>query len=68
MSLTPFAAFAEAIGEDRMSEIRAYVQQQRALGTSRFQAAIEAELKRVATVRPRGWPHGKSRDSGLRDE
>jgi hypothetical protein len=36
-----------------MSEIDACVQQPRALGTSRFQAAIEAELRRVATV-PRG--------------
>ena len=48
------ALFHEAIGEDRMNEIRAYVQQQRALGTRRFQAGIEAELQRVATVRPRG--------------
>lgn len=48
------ALFLEVIGEDRMNEIRAYVQQQRALGTSRFQAVIEAELQRVATVRPRG--------------
>jgi putative transposase len=48
------ALFLEAIGEDRMSEIRAYVQQQRALGTDLFQAAIEAELRRVATVRPQG--------------
>ena len=55
--------FLEAIGEDRMHEIRAYVQQQRALGTSRFQHAIEAELQRVATVRPRGWPPGKSRET-----
>jgi putative transposase len=58
------ALFLEAIGEDRMSETRAYVQQQRALGTSRFQDAIEAELRRVATVRPRGWPPGKPRASG----
>lgn len=57
------ALFLEAIGEDRMSEIRAYVQQQRALGTNRFQDAIEAELLRVATVRPRGWPPGKSRNA-----
>jgi putative transposase len=60
------ALFLEAIGEDRMSEIRAYVQQQRALGASRFQAVIEAELKCVATVRPRGWQPGKPRDSGRR--
>ena len=62
------ALFLEAIGEDRMGEIRAYVQQQRALGTSRFQDAIEAELQRVATVRPRGWPPGKSIDTGSNHE
>jgi putative transposase len=50
------ALFLEAIGQDRLDEIRAYVQQQRAWGTSRFQATIEAELKRVAKVRPRGRP------------
>jgi putative transposase len=57
------ALFLEAIGEDRMSEIRAYVQQQRALGTSWFQGAIEAGLQRVATVRPRGWPPGRRRNT-----
>ena len=62
------ALFLEAIGEDRMSEIRAYVQQQRALGTKRFQDVIEAELRRVATVRPRGWPPGKPRDTRPDDE
>lgn len=50
------ALFADAIGQNRLDEIRAYVQQQRALGTSRFQATIEAELQRVAAVRPRGRP------------
>jgi putative transposase len=50
------ALFADAIGHDRLEEIRTYVQQQRALGTSRFQAAIEAELQRVAKTRPRGRP------------
>ncbi|MDE1894659.1 MAG: transposase [Pseudomonadota bacterium] len=62
------ALFLEAIGEDRMSEIRAYVQQQRAVGSSRFQAAIEAELKRVATVRPRGRPPGRIRVAGSSSE
>lgn len=56
------ALFAEAIGQDRMEEIRLYVQQQRALGTSRFQGAIEADLHRAAKARPRGrpskWPAG----------
>ena len=62
------ALFLASIGEDRMSEISAYVQQQRALGTSRFQDTIEAELQRVATARPRGWPPGKSRDTGSNHE
>jgi len=35
---------ADALSEDELSEIRAYVQQQRALGSNRFQAMIEAEL------------------------
>ncbi len=44
------------IGDDQLSDIRLHVQQQRALGTHRFQAAIEEELKRVARVRPLGRP------------
>ena len=48
--------FLDAIGQDRLDEIRVYIQQQRAWGTSRFQAAIEAELQRVAIARPRGRP------------
>jgi len=50
------ALFKDAISEDRLADIRAYIQQQRALGTPRFQAVIEAELARVASVRPRGRP------------
>lgn len=49
------ALLLDAIGQDRLDEIRVYVQQ-RAWDTSRFQAAIEAELQRVAKVRPRGRP------------
>ncbi|WP_284402101.1 transposase [Dyella lipolytica] len=48
--------FKHAIGDDVLDEIRAHVQQQRALGSHRFQAAIEAELGRVARVRPHGRP------------
>lgn len=44
--------FDQAIGDDRQQEIREHLQQQRALGTRRFQAAIEAELERAASVRP----------------
>jgi putative transposase len=48
--------FAEALGPDELDEIRIYVQQQRALGSSRFQAMIEAELGRYAAVRPAHRP------------
>jgi hypothetical protein len=48
-----------------MSEMRTYVQQQRALGTSRFQAVVEQELQRVVTVRPRGWRRESSGMPGL---
>lgn len=43
--------FLNVIGSDRLQEIRGHLQQQRALGSSRFQAAIGAELGRVATTR-----------------
>ncbi|GLQ88373.1 transposase [Dyella flagellata] len=48
--------FKEALSDDQLLDIRTYLQQQRALGTNRFQVAIEAELGRVAKVRPRGRP------------
>ena len=57
------ALFAEAISGDRLAEIRAYLQQQCALGTGKFQAAIEAELRRATMVRPRGRP-SKGRMAG----
>jgi len=53
------ALFAEAISIDELDEIRAYVQQQRALGCNRFQAVIEAELGRCAVVRPAHRPPRK---------
>jgi putative transposase len=48
--------FKAALSDDQLLDIRIHLQQQRALGTNRFQAAIEAELGRVAKVRPRGRP------------
>jgi putative transposase len=48
--------FADALGEDELANIRAHVQQQKALGTSRFQAEVEALLARKVMVRPRGRP------------
>jgi putative transposase len=52
---------AQAISEDELAEIRAYVQQQRALGSDRFQARIEAELGRCARVRPACRPRREER-------
>jgi len=46
------ALFTEAIGDEQLAEIRAHVQQQRALGNDRFQRLIKAELGRCARVRP----------------
>jgi putative transposase len=45
-----------SIGSDDLQAIRNHIQQQRALGSSRFQAAIEAMSGRCAHVRPRGRP------------
>ncbi len=50
------ALFQDAISDERLAEIRAYLQQQRVLGTPRFQAHIEAMLGRRATLQPRGRP------------
>ena len=47
---------ADALSDDELSEIRAYVQQQRALGSNHFQAMIEAELGRCAHTRPAHRP------------
>lgn len=48
--------FAEALSDETMTEIRVYLQQQRALGTQRFQARVEAQLQRFAGVRPAHRP------------
>jgi putative transposase len=50
------ALFERAIGDDAMAHIRAHVQQQKALGDSRFQAEIEAMLDRKVVIRSRGRP------------
>jgi putative transposase len=42
-----------------VERIRAYLQQQRAKGSPRFQAAIEVQLGRCATVRPTYRPSSK---------
>jgi putative transposase len=48
--------FKTAISEDRLAEIRAYLRQQRALGSPKFQAHIESMLNRCAQIRPAQRP------------
>ncbi|PPU74347.1 transposase [Xanthomonas cucurbitae] len=55
------ALFAEALDQQRLAEIRSYLEQQRALGTPRFQTQIEAMLGRCVTTRPRGRPSSSSK-------
>jgi putative transposase len=54
--------FAEAIDVERLAEIRAYVQQQKALGTTRFQIEIEAAVGRSMLVGPAHRPRGRRDD------
>ena len=55
--------FDTELTAERMAEIRAYLAQQRALGTSRFQLAVEARLNRCASVRP---AHRPSNNAGCK--
>ena len=48
----------DAMPEDQLHEIRRYTQQQRALGTGRFQEMVQRELGRCAAVRPAHRPIG----------
>jgi putative transposase len=48
--------FVEAMSDDAIAEIRSYLGQQRALGSERFQRAIERALGRCASVRPAHRP------------
>lgn len=52
----------ELLSEDAILEIRAYLQQQRALGTDYFQAFVAEKTRRFAAVRPAHRPH-KGADS-----
>lgn len=49
----------EPLTEDVLQEIRAYLRQQRALGSSQFQAMIQAKTQRFAGIRP---PHRPPRN------
>src|SRR6185369_15211797 len=48
------ALFDEVLSVDDTCDIRAYIQQQRALGNDRFGAMVEQKLGRCASLRP---PH-----------
>jgi putative transposase len=48
--------FDEALADDLVAEIRRYLGQQRALGSDRFRAWVEARTGRFATARPPGRP------------
>ncbi|MFT3789484.1 MAG: transposase [Rudaea sp.] len=48
--------FSEVLAGETIAEIRTYLQQQRAWGTDRFRAQVEAKLKRFAGVRPAHRP------------
>lgn len=48
------ALFAEALPDALVAEIRAYLQQQKVLGTNRFRAWVETRTGRFAAVRPVG--------------
>jgi len=50
------ALFTDALDDVDLAKIRIHVQQQKALGTSRFQAEVGALLARDVMVRPRGRP------------
>lgn len=49
----------EPLADDELQEIRAYLQQQRALGSTRFQAMVQAKTQRFAGIRP---PHRPRRN------
>lgn len=50
------ALFTDAMPDPLVQEIRDYLQQQKALGTDRFRAWVEARTGRFATVRGAGRP------------
>lgn len=50
------ALFATEISQERLCEIRSYLQQQKGLGSKRFQTQIEAMLGRHMQVRPAHRP------------
>lgn len=57
------ALFNEVLTDEAIAEIRLFLQQQRALGTDRFRAQVEAKLKRFADVRPAHRPRKQARET-----
>jgi putative transposase len=55
------ALFDEALSEELTARIRAYLQQEKALGSDRFQAWVQERTGRFAGLRPRGRPRKKDR-------
>ena len=55
------ALFDEVMTESTVAEIRAYLQQQKALGSNRFRDWVEARTGRFARVRASGRPPARSR-------
>ncbi len=53
------ALFDEVLSQQQVDEIRVYIQQQRALGDDRFQAAVERKLGRCAIARPAHRPRAE---------
>ena len=52
--------FDERLPDDMVGEIQCYLRQQRALGSDRFRAWVEARAGRFATARPPGRPPQRS--------
>ncbi len=50
------ALFADVLPEELVTEIRCHLQQQKALGSDRFRAWVEARTGRFVAVRPSGRP------------
>jgi len=58
------ALFARELGATDLENIRAHTQQQRALGSARFRAQMEALVGRNLEVRPGGRPRPQAADDG----
>lgn len=58
------ALLADALPDDQVTEIRAYLQQQRALGRDSFRAMVEARTARFAGIRPAHRPRRPSGPAG----